>query len=118
MARYMLKIDYKISPLSINAAWQGRRFKTSTYLEYEKELLYVLPKKEQIKGLVEVNITFYFKNCLKRDIDNAIKPLLDILVKKGYIEDDRKIMKLTVLKEHRRTQGFEVVIRKYVENCD
>ena len=32
------------------------------------------------------------------DYDNLIKPLQDILVKKGYIDDDRKIIEAHVYK--------------------
>jgi hypothetical protein len=33
----------KISALSVNQAWQGRRFKTKKYKDYEEHLLLILP---------------------------------------------------------------------------
>ena len=33
----------KIKPLSVNDAWQGRRFKTDNYKKYERDLMLILP---------------------------------------------------------------------------
>ena len=33
----------KIKPLSVNKAWQGKRFKTREYKSYEELLLYLFP---------------------------------------------------------------------------
>jgi hypothetical protein len=33
----------KIKPLSVNKAWQGKRFKTNEYKQYEKEVSLLLP---------------------------------------------------------------------------
>ncbi len=106
----MITIVQKIKPLSINKAWQGRRFKTKDYKNYERDLLYILQKQEMIKGEVAINIDFYFKYPKKCDIDNPVKCLVDILVKKGYIEDDRKIMKMDLRKFQSDEEGFEVRI--------
>lgn len=99
-----------IRPLSVNEAWQGRRFKTKKYKNYERELLYSLPAREKILGTVGVDIKFYFKNPNCRDVDNPIKPLLDILDKKGYFENDKKIVCLHVEKIKSEMEGFEVCI--------
>lgn len=100
----MIIVEQDIKPLSINKAFQGRRFKTKQYQDFEALCLYSMPKYQQIRNFVSIDIIFYFKNN-RSDIDNCIKPILDIIVKKGYIEDDRKIMKLTVQK--RITKGKE-----------
>lgn len=90
----MNKINIK--PLSVNACFQGRRFKTNNYKTYEKELLYLLPK-GSFKGCLKIDILFGFSSKLS-DIDNPLKPFLDILVKK-YNFDDRQIFELNVKKE-------------------
>lgn len=91
--------EIEIKPLSINQAWQGRRYKTKLYDDYIKELLYLLPQKAQIKAKkVAVEITLYLKNAERNDTDNFIKPLLDIIVKRGWIIDDRYIYKLIATK--------------------
>ena len=100
----------KIRPLSVNEAWQGRRFKTRKYKDYEKELLLTLPKIEKMEGDLVIDIRFYFKYPKKRDIDNCIKPLLDIMQKKGYYKDDRYVWRLSVIKEQRDEEGFAIMI--------
>ncbi|MDE2439270.1 MAG: RusA family crossover junction endodeoxyribonuclease [Patescibacteria group bacterium] len=86
----------KIKPLSVNRCWQGRRFKTKEYIEYEKEMMLMLPKCKMEKGVpLCVRITLWIDQ--RADIDNPIKPILDILQKK-YGFNDRDIMTLTVNK--------------------
>lgn len=89
-------IEIKIKPLSVNKVWQGRRFKTNDYRKYEKELLSLLPK-QTIKGQLKVNVIFGFSSKLS-DIDNPLKPFLDVLCKK-YNFDDRQIFELNVKKD-------------------
>lgn len=91
----MRKINIK--PLSVNECWQGRRFKTKEYKQYEKDLLLMLPNVKLKIQRVSIDIVFGFSNSLC-DIDNPLKPFLDILQKK-YNINDRDIYKLTVTKE-------------------
>ena len=90
-----MKINIK--PLSVNQCWQGRRFKTKIYKGYEKELLLKLVKIDVPNVSIGLNITFGFSNKLS-DIDNPLKPFLDILQKK-YKINDRDIYELNVKKE-------------------
>jgi len=87
----------KIKALSVNQCWQGRRFKTPIYKGYEKELLLKLPKIDVPKVKLKLVIVFGFSSKLS-DIDNGLKPLLDILQKK-YNFNDRDIYQLNVNKE-------------------
>lgn len=90
------RIDVK--PLSVNEAWQGRRFKTPKYNTYEKLCLTVMPEIPfDGIGQLYIFITFGLSNKLS-DIDNGIKPILDILQKK-YGFNDRDIYQLIVKKE-------------------
>ena len=85
----MNKIKIKIKPLSVNKAWQGRRFKTQEYKAYEEELLYILPKIEIPKSKkLQVCIEYGFSNKCS-DIDNPCKPFLDVLQKKYGFNDSR-----------------------------
>ena len=90
-----MKINIK--PLSVNKCWQGRRFKTPIYKGYENELLLKLVKIDVPNVSIGLNITFGFSNKLS-DIDNPLKPFLDILQKK-YKINDRDIYELNVKKE-------------------
>lgn len=86
-----------IKPLSVNQCWQGKRFKTPKYKVYEKELLLKLPNISVSKYKLSITLLFGFSSRLS-DIDNGIKPLLDIMQKK-YNFDDRMIYELNVKKE-------------------
>ena len=89
-------IELNIKSLSVNQAWKGRRFKTNLYNKYEKELLIILPTLKSIKAPFKVSIEFYFSNSLS-DIDNPLKPFIDVLQKK-YNINDRDIFELNVKK--------------------
>ncbi len=84
----------KIKPLSVNDAWKGKRYKTDDYESYEEELFYMLPKYMEVGRTL--HLEFGFSNRAS-DIDNPIKPLLDILQKK-YDFNDKDIYELRVLK--------------------
>jgi Holliday junction resolvase RusA-like endonuclease len=96
----MIKI--KIKPLSVNEAWQGRRFKTKKYNEYEKELWYLLPNTHIPSKKLELNIKIGYSNQ-RADTDNFLKPFIDVLQKK-YIFNDNMIYKLVVEKEITKKQ--------------
>jgi Holliday junction resolvase RusA-like endonuclease len=89
------KISIKV--LSVNQAWCGRRFKTPKYKAYEKELWYLLPNKNIPKGKLALDIVVGHSNK-GADIDNFLKPFLDVLQKK-YIFNDNRIFKLVVEKK-------------------
>ncbi len=91
----MVKINIK--PVSVNTCWQGRRFKTPSYKNYERELLYLLPKMKVPQGQLSVIITFGVSSKAS-DIDNPLKPFLDILTKK-YGFNDKQIYQLIVDKK-------------------
>lgn len=86
-----------IKPLSVNQCWQGRRYKTPKYKAYERELLSKLPNIQFPKDNVKLSIIFGYSNKLS-DIDNGLKPFIDIIQKK-YNFNDRQIYELKVIKE-------------------
>lgn len=85
-----------IKPLSVNECWQGKRFKTKKYLAYEKELLLMLKPLLIPDGKLSLDVSFGLSNSLN-DIDNSLKPFIDILQKK-YLFNDRDIYSLNVRK--------------------
>ena len=107
----MIVINLNKKALSVNRCWQGRRFKTPTYKAYEKELLLTLPDNLTIPNLhdIKLSITFGYSNKLN-DIDNGLKPLIDILQKK-YNFNDRYIYELNVKKEMVK-KGKEFILIK------
>lgn len=89
----------KIKPLSVNQCWQGRRYKTPTYKQYERDVLLLLDNNLNIDK--NADIILYIEVGLSSklaDIDNIAKPLIDILQKK-YGFNDKNIMELHIRKQ-------------------
>jgi len=90
------RVDVK--PLSVNQCWQGKRFKTPAYKAYEKEcLLQLRPLYIPPASRLVVRLRVWFSNAAS-DIDNPVKPILDILQKK-YGFNDKLIYQLILNKQ-------------------
>ena len=85
-----------IKPLSVNKCWQGRRFKTQDYKQYEKDVLIQLKPMEIPEGGIKLIIEAGLSNKAA-DLDNIAKPFIDILQKK-YGFNDSQIYGLTMIK--------------------
>ena len=105
-------IEIKIKPLSVNKCWQGRRFKTPEYGVYETELIYKLPNKVIYPGKLALYLKIGFSSKAS-DLDNSIKPILDILQKK-YGFDDKRIYKIEASKQD--VKKGEEFIKFEIEN--
>jgi Holliday junction resolvase RusA-like endonuclease len=82
-----------INPLSANKCWQGRRYKTQAYKDYEDELMFILPPKKISKtAKLKLILKVGFSNKLS-DLDNCQKPFIDILQKK-YGFNDNQVYKI------------------------
>ncbi len=121
----MLTLD--LVPLSVNMMYRsyrggirlskrGRKFKQECLEELDRVLIEKdtnIEKVQQLSGDLYVDITLYFDNKRKRDIDNYAKSLLDSL--KGILfEDDDQIIDLRLRKitgYHRNRS--EIVIRNF-----
>ena len=91
------ELNIPVKPLSVNDAWQGRRFKSDAYEAYEIEMLVRLPAGHLPPPPYRVYYEFGFSN--KRcDFDNPCKPLGDILQKK-YGFDDNEIYDAHIVKK-------------------
>ena len=108
----MIQKTFRISPLSVNKAYQGRRFKTKDCKDYERDLHAIGGNFETIRGDVELIIELYLKNDKMRDIDNVAKILMDYLTKAGAYEDDRKVRELHIYKYHADEDYFRITINK------
>ena len=107
----MIKIDIK--PLSVNKCWQGRRFKTPEYTKYEIDCFILLPRINMIDPPYGIWIEFGFSN-MAADIDNPVKPFLDILQKKyGFNDKDVVEMHLTKVKVKKGMEHIKYFIYKY-----
>lgn len=77
-----------IKPLSVNKAWQGRRFKTKEYIVYEKYLLLAMPMRKLPLPPYHIDFEFGFSN-MASDVDNPIKLISDILQKRYKFNDSK-----------------------------
>ncbi len=102
-----MKGTVRIKPLSINAAFQGRRFKTKECNTYCNTLALMLPCTASTGEYYSVHIKFHLKNFAMTDADNLVKLLVDVMVKKGMIRDDRYIAKYILEKFPADIDWFE-----------
>ena len=86
----------EIKPLSVNEAFQGRRFKTPKYKAYERDVLLMLSPMIVPDGPLELSIVFGLSNK-NADIDNPVKCFVDCLQKK-YGFNDRMIYAMNITK--------------------
>jgi len=91
------KTVIKVKPLSVNVCYRGRRYKAKDYTSYETEVIYSLPKMKVPDGNLKLSLDFGVSNR-NSDIDNFIKPFIDILQTK-YGFNDNRIYALNVKKE-------------------
>lgn len=89
-------IRIPIKPLSVNRAYQGRRFRTPELIAYQEELAYRLPPMKVPPGKLAVKYVFGFSSR-NADGDNAIKALQDSLAE-HYGFNDRDIYRWEVEK--------------------
>lgn len=92
----MEKITINVKPISVNDCWQGKRYKTPKYKNYERDILLIMPKIQLPQPPYKISFEFGFSNSLC-DWDNPIKPIQDILQKK-YGFNDKDIYEATVKK--------------------
>lgn len=79
----------QIKPMSVNNAWKGKRFKSTDYTAYETQVFFSLPRDLEIpKGNLGIEFEFGLSNA-NADLDNPVKPFLDILQKKYGFNDSR-----------------------------
>ena len=101
-----------IKPLSVNQAWQGRRFKTPKYNKYINDVCMLLPRSKMPNGKMSLEIVFGLSSRAA-DIDNPLKCFIDCLQKK-YEFDDKMIYRLVVEKELVK-KGDEYILFKLTD---
>lgn len=88
----------QIKPLSVNEAWRGKRFKTVKYKDWiDNAIIQLKAIKQPETSKLKLIVTFGVSSKAA-DIDNPLKPLLDLIQRKYQINDNR-FYKLEVTKE-------------------
>jgi len=103
-----MEVFLKKKPMSVNDCWQGRRFKTIEYKNYETELLYGLPGQKLPPPPYSIYFEFGFSNS-KSDWDNPVKPLQDILQKKYGFNDSDVVRAVVVKKKVKKGDEYFIV---------
>ncbi len=104
----------QIKPLSVNKAWQGRRFKTEEYKKYENSVYRCLPAQDIPEGNLKLDIEVGFSN-MSSDLDNVFKPFLDILQKRYGFNDSRIVETHAHKKRARKNREY---IRFHIGGVD
>lgn len=95
-----------LKPLSANQAFCGAKTKTYTYRKYEGHLLRTLPPLDFPKDQpLELRVVVYYSSRAS-DLDNALKPFIDVLQKKYNFNDNRIY----------RLRATKVMVKKGEEN--
>lgn len=106
----MIRIPIPPSLNNIFATVRGRRIKTSAYKAWRAEAGYKIlaqrPQKHSGDVVVNIQIGPRIKNA---DIDNRIKPVLDVLTETRIISDDARVKGVSAAWND-NVQGCEVVV--------
>jgi Holliday junction resolvase RusA-like endonuclease len=102
-----------IKPISINACFQGRRFRTKDFKKWQELVIHTLPKGIEKGEKIELAISVHLKSPLRSDLDNYAKPIIDCCVKRGLMKDDRYVFRIKLEKIKADKEGFEVNIKSY-----
>ena len=116
------KGEVRIKPMSINEAWQGRRFKSKKYTSYSTAVLMLLPELRNFdkKKALSLNLVFGVSSR-GSDLDNLVKPFLDLLQTKYKFNDNqiyRMILEKEIIKKGEEFIRFKFHERNYetIEN--
>ena len=111
-----MKINLPLKPFSINNAWRGGpRYKSTAYLKWLTEGSWLLKGNPRFENEVEVQINAYMKNYKGRDVDNPIKPTLDLLVAANVLFDDKLVKKVSCEKFKDVDERLEITIEEWTE---
>ena len=88
-------------PPTVNTYWRAngnRRFISAAGKKFREAAFKIIKAADviQIEGDCRVDVDLYLPDRRKRDIDNILKPILDILQLAGVIKDDCQVQELTV----------------------
>jgi crossover junction endodeoxyribonuclease RusA len=84
--------------MRVHLSNKGRKYKEQAYLQMLEQSV---PKGTE-SARYEVLIDAYVPDRRRRDLDNILKPLLDVMEEYGVIEDDEQIDIITI---RRRAKG-------------
>ena len=113
--RCISKIKIDIRPLSINEAYRtpkgARRYKTAQYNSFISALQWLLPKEIELFPKMTIWMEWGIKNTA-RDVDNPVKPFIDVLQKR-YKFNDSRVYKIVAEKVISKQEYIKFEISEY-----
>lgn len=111
-----MKIVLHLKPLSVNKAYQGRRFSTPEKKSYDAALALLLPRKKLEVAYYRITYRFFLTQFALTDQQNLLKILTDGLVRHGIIRDDRYVIEEHIYKRPSTADRIELEIEEsYLE---
>ena len=104
-------------PPTVNTYWRavnGRNILSKKARAYKKEAAIFL-KRQDLKGDLQVMIRCNMPDKRRRDLDNLLKPLLDVMGDCGVYEDDSQISDLRILKSPYGEKGTVTITVMEIE---
>lgn len=105
-----MNLTIHIKPLSLNNCFRGRRFDTKAKKVYDRALQRALPFARVDADYFSVTFKFHMRRCFAGDLDNLCKVLLDNIVEKGIIGNDRSVVDIRLMKFPAKKDRIEVRI--------
>jgi len=95
---------------------RGRKILSKRGRNYKKDAWLELPNGgETLTGRLEVNIDAYPPDKRRRDIDNIVKPILDVLTDAKVWEDDSQVDILRIRRKQIEKPGY---VRVYISEIE
>ena len=97
--------------------WKGRKIISKKGKQFKKDCaIYIYRLGTQMKGDLQVEISVCMPDKRRRDLDNLLKPILDVLGEYGVYEDDSQISDLRIKKIDGET-GDVLITIKEITSC-
>lgn len=106
----MKQLEVQLKPLTVSKAWQGRRFKTQAYKDWQRDFCLLVGKQTPITGNVALTLELYLKNDKMSDIDNTLKVIQDSMILANLIQDDRFIYEIHAYKYPSDTEFIRITL--------
>lgn len=114
----MKKIVLEGNPISVNNLYRGRRYLSAAGKVMKEDYKWQIRRQwlgGVNEGLIEVKFDAYFPKKNKRDLDNALKAILDSLSGVLWV-DDTQIMKIVATKNYDKDNPrVEIEIKDYLQ---
>lgn len=121
MSRPLLYVArFPLAPPSLNNLFPSvgrKRVPSRQYAKWLKQMALFFPAADTINQRVSVSITIADK-VSKADIDNLVKPVLDMLVRRRILATDSKRVVRCVHVVYDDVTECQVVVRRYVDGSD